>query len=385
MMDWQRRRHPEDVPTPVAVAVADFCRRAGAPSSPATVRDALSLLGDDDDFRLRELADSEPDARPLGPFAVVDVVSGTAQPLAAQREETGYYTLVRELAERAPPPPPRPPQAAAPAARAERKKAAAEPRPTKKRKREQALSDRIAPRKRSGGAEPRVAPKQGPPSTSYLPRRELPLPRGRFTRVDSTRSPMEMLLKLSARDEVEALVDQSPTRAALLRTLELGYTGRKGAALCVEDVVAILSRHALTPRLDDKERGALLTALADAKGSLGRAAYELDLPRPQLLRRIEELELEREVRELRSRFAREALAPGNLAMRLGLVDRDKYLADLDIAERFDRALARDLLQLFERLEATGPEAKVALAAREHALEAGLLHRAVEKLGLEDKL
>jgi hypothetical protein len=42
MMDWHRKRHPDDVPTPVAVAVSDFCRRARVPAPPALVRDALA-------------------------------------------------------------------------------------------------------------------------------------------------------------------------------------------------------------------------------------------------------------------------------------------------------------------------------------------------------
>src|SRR5687767_168478 len=112
-MAWRRRREPEEVPTPVAVAVADFCRRAGAPAPPAEVRQALATLESEEDFRARMVADGEPLARPLGPWALVDVVRGAAPDLAAAREACGYYALVRELVGHAPLPaaaqPPRKP------------------------------------------------------------------------------------------------------------------------------------------------------------------------------------------------------------------------------------------------------------------------------------
>ena len=107
---WQRQRQPDDVPTPVAVAVSDFCRRAKSPATPTEVREALALLSEADDFRVRTLTDTEPQARPLGPFAVVDVLKGTAPTLAAARQGCGYYDVVQELArvheEKRPPAPP---------------------------------------------------------------------------------------------------------------------------------------------------------------------------------------------------------------------------------------------------------------------------------------
>src|SRR5438874_2679920 len=64
---WHRRRRPDEVPTPVAVAVSDFCRRARAPAPAAEIRDALSLLSGDEDFRVTSVTDAEPAAQPLGP------------------------------------------------------------------------------------------------------------------------------------------------------------------------------------------------------------------------------------------------------------------------------------------------------------------------------
>src|SRR5512140_1057143 len=114
---WQRRRRPDEVPTPLAVALSDFCRRAKSPASAAEVREALALLSPEDEFRVRQLTDREPEASPLGPFAVVDVLAGTPPHLAAQRQAVGYYDVARKLsAERAAPPPRKsePPVAAPP-------------------------------------------------------------------------------------------------------------------------------------------------------------------------------------------------------------------------------------------------------------------------------
>ena len=97
MASWERKRQPDDVPTPVAVAVSDYCRRAGAPASPRAVREALSALLESDDFRVRAVTDAEPPVRPLGPFAVVDLARGTPPEIVGLRERSGYYALVEEL------------------------------------------------------------------------------------------------------------------------------------------------------------------------------------------------------------------------------------------------------------------------------------------------
>src|SRR5262249_56343021 len=90
-------RRPADVPTPIAAAVWDFCRRAGAPAPPREVRDALSTVTDADEFRIRAVTDAEPPLRPLGPYAVVDLARGTSAELAGLRQRAGYYELVAEL------------------------------------------------------------------------------------------------------------------------------------------------------------------------------------------------------------------------------------------------------------------------------------------------
>lgn len=392
MIDWQSKRHPEDVPTPIAVAVSDFCRRANSPSSPTLVREALSLLSEDDDFRVRALTDEEPGATPLGPYAVVDVVAfGTPAETAAQRQQTGYYDMVRELvrsrqaAPRATPP--AVPQRVVPHITVEAPKPAKPSKPQKKTK-AQALADRVRPRKRT--AEDRREPEPPPAQvfgTAFLPRRTLPQPRGRFTRVDTTRASYETLLRRESRDQLATLVDQVPHRVALLRTLDHGYAGRAGQALTVADVAQALERHGLLSRIEDRERGGVLSAVSEARGAMGRAANGLGVRLAELVDLVRELKLEREVREVRERFIREALAPRNLSLRLELLSRGRYLEDLDILERFRTMLKRDLEQLVSSVQdATHSAAElIELVARQQALQPDLLRRALEQLGLLETL
>ncbi len=394
MIDWQRKRHPEDVPTPVAVAVADFCRRARSPASPGVVRDALSLLSEDEDFRVRQLTDADPEAFPLGPFALADIVSfGTDARTASQRQETGYYEMVRELVR----------------TRAEKKSAidvtepvpqkvvphviVEAPRPTRapaalKRSKAEVIAQKIAPKRREVGSAPtRQAAAPQVFGTSFLPRRQLPAPRGRFTRLDPSRAPFEALLKPETKSAIEALVEQVPHRIALLRTLDQGYTGRKAQPLTVEEVEQVLKRHELLRLVEKREREAIIAALGEARGASGKAAHALGMKDTELAAIIDQLGLEREVGELRERFVREALSPRNLSYRLELLARTRYLEDLGLERRFPEALKRDLTELIADVHeavASVPEL-VELLARQHALQPELLRRGLERLGLLETL
>jgi hypothetical protein len=394
MIDWQRKRHPEDVPTPVAVAVADFCRRAKAPASPAVVRDALSLLSDDEDFRVREVTDLDPQHTPLGPFALADIVSfGTDQATASQREQTGYYDMVRELVR----------------ARAAKKTAidvtepapqrvvpyitVEAPRPAKpaaepKRSKSEVIAQKIAPRRRdAGSAVERTKVPAQVYGTAFLPRRDLPIPRGRFTRLDPSRSAYETLLRADAKATVEALVEQVPHRVALLRTLDQGYLGRRGAPLTLTDVEAVLERHKLAAALSTRERDAIVAAVAESRGALGKAAGALNMKDGELEQIIDHLHLRKAIDELRERFAREALSPRNLSYRLELVPRRRYLEDLGLERKFPAALERDLRELVAEVkDGVGSVSElIDLLARQHALVPDLLRRAFETLGLLETL
>lgn len=392
MIDWQRKRAPEDVPTPVAVAVSDFCRRARASASPAMVRDALSCVDESFDARLRALADTEPCASPLGPFAVVDVVRGAAQPQAAQREREGRYAEIRQglrsmsapeaprLATAATPEPPpspeREPFERSPTARPE------PPPRAKTRSKAELVKERIRPRRRDPGAHEPSEPAPQVFGTAFLPRRNLPAPRGRFTRIDPQRAPFETLLRPESAELIESLVAQVPHRFGLWRTLDQGYTGRRGHALSLDEVIAVLERHRLSRALSIKERESVLAAVAQARGALGKAGQTLALRDRELDRLISALRIEREVDELRERFCRDALDAKNLAWRLELLGRPKYLSDLGIEAKFKLALARDVRRLLDSEPRTSARGELAdRVAKREALDPLLLERALENLNL----
>lgn len=384
MMDWHRKRHPDDVPTPVAVAVSDFCRRAKAPAAPALVRDALALLSDDDDFRVQALADSEPTSR-LGPFAVVDLILGTDEAVAAQREETGYYDMVRKVAEEnakvAPPPAPPPlPLASAPRVVPAR---ASPPREEKKRKKALTVSEKIAPKKRKAGEPVSERPAPPLPGTAFLPKRNLPLPRGRFTTIDPTRAALETLFRPAGKPTLETLVDQLPHRVALLRALEQGYIGKRGKPLSIGDVEDLLEEHDFFDRVETKEKEGVLAALVEQKGSFGKTAHAIGMKADELELLIGALGLEREVEEIRERYIKEALAEANLAQRLELLFRNRYLEDLRIERKFPASLEKQLREMVDEVRdaATTIPTLIDLLARQHGLHAEGLHRALEKLGL----
>lgn len=403
MIDWQRRRIPEDVPTPIAVAVADFCRRAKAPAPAALVREALALLAEEDDFRVRAITDVEPQAQPLGPFAVVDLVRGTAPAVAAQRQQTGYYEMVRTMvAERAsaagvasaaaPPAPER--VVPFPAVQARRAAPAqpAEPGGAPRRGRKKAatgptVAERIAPRRRAAGEErPAPAPAAAQlPGTAFLPRRNLPAPRGRFTRIDPSRASIHLLLRPDGREVVSALVDQVAHRVALLRSLAQGYQGRGGAELSAADVDALLDKHGLRAGLEAKEREAILGALTFERGAYGRAAQALGMRPKELEGLVKQLRLVREAQEIRDRASREIFGAGNLPLRLSLVFKTRYLEDLDIERKFRARLTDELSSLVDeaRTEVSSIPALVELLARRHALDPDALRRALDALGLLD--
>lgn len=388
-MVWQRKRHPDDVSTPIAVAVSDFCRRAKAPASPLKVRDALSLLSEDDDFRVRALTDEEPAARPLGPYALVDIVLGAAATLASTREESGYYEVVAALlAERdsKTPLPPLPARALPPLAAAvpvpEQEPKAKKP---KKPSPAEALRQRIAPIKRSSAEleqEDEPAGRSSELDTLPPPLRSLPSPRGRYVQVEGSKQKLDDLHRLAAKDEVAALVAAEPNRFSLRATLDRGYVAR-GRPVSVADVEALLSRHLLADALAVREREALLGGLMENRGSFGRTGHALGLNTRELEQLTEALGVQREVREIRERFVKEALAPKNLSQRLDLHGRARYLEDLKIERKFNEQLKKELAGLYAQTASPDddPEAAAVSVAKKYGLNRELLARVSAKLGV----
>lgn len=400
---WQRRRSPDDVPTPLAVAVSDFCRRSGFAASPAEVREALSLLSEEEDFRVRALTDGEPNAQNLSPLAVIDVLSGTAEALAASRQACGYYGLVRQLvSEReraehhahtahgeaprgaaAEPPVALPPSvaywspaaaAASPGVSAGRTKAQKEKPPS--------VQERIAPTRRKAGDRPALHDELPPLAPQSA--REETRPKGRYSLVAPVKDSVESLFRGDGREILAEAVAQHPDRFALTRALGESYSGRKeGQPLRTEDLERALHHHGLTEQLERKEHEAVVAAYADQRGSAKRAANALHLSTSELQKLVRSLGLEAEVENVRERFRREALASARLGTRLDLLGREKYLQDLGIRRKFDERLREDLQKLLRRHadKAKGGRDLILTAARMEGAPAELLWRAVEKLGL----
>jgi len=360
---WHRRRRPDEVPTPVAVAVSDFCRRARAPAPAAEVRDALSLLSGDEDFRVSSVTDAEPAARPLGPYAVVDLLRGTAPGLAAERQKVGYYELARALADAreqpapapAEAPPPQPPPAPKPDPRPERERRAS------KKPASQTVAERIAPRRRE--------------------KRSLPEPRGRFSQLPPQTRPVEDLQDPEIRPELEALAVQYRHRIALEKALAPQFQSR-GKPPSELEVREALQRHGLLAGLEARERELVLGSYAEHRGAGGRVAWALDLSPAELSRLTQALGLKEPVEELKERYRREALAGKPLAARLDLLGRERYLADLGIKRRYLELAAAELRQALQKERAAGPlDDRLEAAARRHGTTAAVLRRAMEQLGV----
>ncbi len=384
--DWQRKRDPDDVPTPVAVALSDFCRRARSPASPRQVREALALLTADDDFRVSELAATEPAVSPIGPYAAVDIISGTSADLAQRRQGSGYYELLGALVEekqrKAPPLPPPPLAVFPPVASVLKTDAPALESPKKMTKAER-TQERILPKRMEdfgGFGDDDAGPKFG---AQFLPKRNLPAPRGRFSRIDPTKQSFESMLKAEARTAIEDIVKQSANRYAAHELLEAAFSGKKGIPLSIEEVEEALQRHRLLSDLEDRERQAIVEQLVAARGALGRAAYALQIPPKALARLGALLGLESRIDEIRSGFAKESIAGLPLSQRLELLSKTKYLADLKIEAKFQKALTRELNGLFDEVAdaVETPSQALELVAKKHALHPESLRRATEMLRL----
>ena len=391
---WQRQRQPDDVPTPVAVAVSDFCRRAKSPATPTEVREALALLSEAEDFRVRTLTDTEPQARPLGPFAVVDLLKGTAPELAAKRQECGYYTVVQELArvheEKRPPAPAPSPEVPSFATPAAPKAAIPNPVPAKpersKETRGETVQQRIAPKKRAAPVEAPADEGYDDEAPSFL-KRDLPKPRGRFTRLEAPRTSFQELARTTGREALEAAVESNDHRFALLNSLASQYNGPKGGELALMDLEGLLRDHGLMDAVISRERQAVLAAYSEHRGAAGRVGWALGLSPSELKQLETKAGISQEVEEVRERFRREALTSRHLTQRLDLLGRDKYLADLGIKKRFTDMLRREL-EVLVRDELPGAKGVTGLAdtvGRKHGAPSELVLRALERLGLAEDL
>ncbi|WP_426752135.1 hypothetical protein [Myxococcus sp. Y35] len=376
----------------MAVAVSDFCRRAKAPAPAPEVREALALLTEADDFRVRALTDAEPEASPLGPFAVIDILNGTQPSMAAQRQACGFYEVARELAhvreQKAPPPAPAPAEPltfAPPPAPATDASAGKKGGKASRDELEATVKERIAPRKRAPTEETTSGPADFAEEPAF-PRRDLPRPRGRFTRVEAPRASFMELTRLSGKPTVEAALEANEHRFAMLRNLSQQFNGARGE-LTLVDLENVLRDHGLLEALVEKERRMVLDGYTAQRGATGRVAWALGLSPSELQRLVSVLKLTEDVEALRERFRREALATPHLTHRLDLLGREKYLTDLGIQKKFADTLRKEL----ERLVGDAlPDAEdlhglADVVGRKHGAPSELVYRAFERLGLAEGL
>ncbi len=365
---WARKRTAEQVPTAIAVAVSDFCRRAGAPAPPAEVREALSTLSADEDFRLSTLTDGEPPTRPLGPYAVVDVGGGTPPTLAAQREACGYYQLLRaflRVGQQEVGPDtsmsqpllsvPSPVSAVGdPVAAGNRGAASAARRPASPPA--PSVADRIAPRRLAAGSR----------EVSDLP------PRGRFAQLPSEQPSLEVLTVA----ELSDLLAQHGHRPALLRALARG----KAVGVTAQALDGALERAGLLEAAALNERELVLSTLEEQRGALGRAAWSLGVRPSELLTWAQRLGVTEAVERIRDRFRREALQPVHWTARLDLLGKRKYLEDLGVSADFERSVTEDLRRAWEATPGADEERTAVLATR-LGVSPEALRRSLLRLGL----
>ncbi|MFP2926405.1 hypothetical protein ACLESO_14535 [Pyxidicoccus sp. 3LG] len=251
-------------------------------------------------------------------------------------------------------------------------------------KQEAAVQERIAPRKR-GPAEVEAESSEVVEEPAFS-RRDLPRPRGRFTRVEAPRSPFLELTRLDGKPTVEAALEAAEHRFALLRSLSQRFNGPRGE-LTLMDLEGVLKDHGLLDTLTEKERRQVLAGYSDQRGASGRVAWSLGLSPSELQRLVSVLGLVDEVEALRERFRREALATPHLTHRLDLLGREKYLTDLGIQRKFADSLRKELERLVgdELPEATELHGLADAVGRKHGAPAELVFRAFERLGLAEGL
>ncbi len=356
---WTRKRTADEVPTAIAVAVSDFCRRAGAPAPPGEVREALSTLSAEEDFRVGTLTDAPPAARPLGPYAVVDVLSGTTPALAAQREACGYYQLLKGFltANRQAVAPPMPTGPGA-GLRASSQPPASAPLGTQRFTAMAAptVAQRIAPKRRM------AAPKELTPSA----------PRGRFAQLPSEQPSLETL----SSTQLGELLTQHGHRPALLRALARGQASHVDS----HRLDRALEQAGLLERAFQTERELVLSTLEEQRGALGRTAWALGVRSTELLPWAERLGLKAAVERIRDRFRQEALQPVHWTARLDLLGRRKYLEDLGVSADFERSVTEDLRRALQALPDAADE-RTAVLATQLGVSPEALRRSLVRLGL----
>lgn len=332
-----------EVDPELAERITRWCAQAGRQAGRSEIRRAVGPLGWNELLAVRALLADPPPARPLGPFALVDIARGVPPELAAEREREGRYHPEHgsdegEAVETLPAPPP-----AAPRARGtgRRRKAA----------------DVVIRRARDRAAAPVPAAPAVPPLD------ELRRPEGRST--------LERLVRL-----------HGARRAALARALAAGWRRDDGTAPGEDDVAALLDHHGLARGFARRERDELLHALRAARGFRAAAAERLALDVAGLDAALVRVGATEDAERIRREHRAELRARATLAERVRLLLADEArLADLGLLEELEADLRVRLPEHVRALKLGGGPLAEAFA-RSLSLELGAAQRVAARFGLD---
>jgi len=412
-------RSPDDVPTPLAIAVATFCRRAGCAASPEAVRLALARLAPTEDGAMQALARGEPPARPLGPEAVIDVLRGLPADEAAEREAAGYY-LAMARAPRVPAPaavavepsaaplPSSAPRAGRDAQRQALLAALGEARGDLRQAAAQlGLSDDVLqaqlrkhalvrqagaiaksaatrakpPTVRAGGVRAeRVRPLAAVPPPLPKLTAERP-PRGRIVLgIRHTRA-LNELHKREAKPELRAILQSyKGNRRQLLGHVNRVFKSSRGP-LDDADLDALLDRHGLRAEADKLERDNLRFAFAEARGDLGEAAKRLKLAPDALRAYLQARGLWDEAERLRDRYRRELFGRPLSEQIQNLLKRARYVRALGAYPNLERHVRDEVSRNWKVARTAAPSERLAKLAKRLSVEASTAGELVKRFKL----
>jgi hypothetical protein len=328
-----------EVDAELAKRVARWCAEAGRQSGLAQIRRALAPLGWDDLLAVRALLAAPPPARPLGPFALIDVARGTPPDLAAERERDGRY----RSAEEAPPDAREAGPAAAPSRRERRRR----------------------------GAE--VVIRRARDRTAQAP---APAPVPELPRVEDLRRP-------EGRSVLERLIrSHGARRVALTRALAAGWRRDDGAPPGERDLSTLLEHHGLARAFARREKDEMLHVLRAAGGVRAAAAERLALDADRLDAALEALGASADAERIREERRAELRSRATLAERVRLLlGEEERLRDLGLLAEFEADLGARLPEHLRALRLGSAPLAEALA-RSLSVDHGAAARLAVRFGLD---
>jgi hypothetical protein len=325
-----------DVDAELAERVARWCAEAGRQSASAEILRALAPLGWDDLLSVRALLADPPPARPLGPFALVDIARGVAPEIAAEREREGRYRR-EEAPEQAGTPPPPPGRR------------------------------RAAPRQRGAPLVIRRARDRAPALAAAPP----DLPRIEDLRRPEGRTVLERLLRR-----------HGARRVAIARALAAGWRRDDGATPGDQDLSSLLDHHGLARAFARRERDEVLHALRAARGFRPGAAERLALDVAGLDAALARLGALEEAEQIRGERRAELRARATLAERVRLLlGEEAGLRDLGLLDEVETDLRARLPEHVRALRLGSTPLAVAFA-RSLSIEGSAAESVAQRFGID---